>query len=117
MNRLDKDETSRLTTMMTSERLKGMSHHLEQREHLEQTSTVRTKTMPCASKIQKSKNEKLNISAPKRATKTAQVPSTSTSTDESTPSEVSTPIPKKYGIQVKRKDRVQTRSQTKKEAK
>ncbi|KAK7590448.1 hypothetical protein V9T40_002061 [Parthenolecanium corni] len=88
-----------------------------QREHLEQTSTVRTKTMPCASKIQKSKNEKLNISAPKRATKTAQVPSTSTSTDESTPSEVSTPIPKKYGIQVKRKDRVQTRSQTKKEAK
>ncbi|KAK7585967.1 hypothetical protein V9T40_000146 [Parthenolecanium corni] len=88
-----------------------------QREHLEQTSTVRTKTMPCASKIQKSKKEKLNISAPKRATKTAQVPSTSTSTDEPTPSEVSTPIYKKYGIQVKRKDRVQTRSQTKKEAK
>ncbi|KAK7586206.1 hypothetical protein V9T40_004082 [Parthenolecanium corni] len=88
-----------------------------QREHLEQTSTVRTKTMPCASKIQNSKKEKLNISAPKRATKTAQVPSTSTSTDESTPSEVSTPIYKKYGIQVKRKDRVQTRSQTKKEAK
>ncbi|KAK7575712.1 hypothetical protein V9T40_011998 [Parthenolecanium corni] len=88
-----------------------------QRENLEQTSTVRTKTMPCASKNKELEKEKRNIAAPKRATKTVQVPSTSTSTDESTPSEVSTPIPKKYGIQVKRKDRVQTRSQTRKEAK
>ncbi|KAK7576094.1 hypothetical protein V9T40_012380 [Parthenolecanium corni] len=88
-----------------------------QRENLEQTSTVRTKTMPCASKIQKSEKGKLNTAAPKRATKTVQIPSASTSTDESTPSEVSTPIPKKYGIQVKRKDRVQTRSETRKQAK